>query len=73
MMTEKQMSNEATITATIQLAEQIGPDTWQMKRYSRNFEAHRSLSDVVGWAQSMGIKNATINDVVLHDYTGASL
>lgn len=60
------------ITATIRDCVQIGPDDFIMKGYSRNFSTDRPISDVINWAQNMGIKNATINEITFFDYTGDS-
>ncbi len=52
-----------TIVATIEMAEQIGPDDWRMRRLSANFSVECRVSEILKWAAAMGMKSPTINDV----------
>jgi len=52
---------------------QIWMEEYRMKRFSRNFAVTRSIKDMITWANSIGIKNATVNDLVFYDYTGSSV
>jgi len=60
------------ITAVILNCEQIGPDNYKMKNYSRNFSSDCPTEYIIKWAENMGVKNATINSVILCEYTGSS-
>lgn len=61
------------VTAVVEICQQVGPEDWHMKRFSRNFSVDRQISDLISWAENMGVKNATITDIILCDYTGKSL
>lgn len=61
------------IVAVISILEQTGPDSFKMNRFSRGFAANRPIQDIIKWAENMGIKNATINDVELYNHTGDSV
>ena len=68
----------ATVTiaeriATVTNAEQNGPESWSRRRISREFAVNRSIQDVLTWAESMGLENPRISDVVLSEYTGSSV
>lgn len=52
---------------------QISPDDWELRRISRVFSSDRTISDILKWVESEGIKNATVNDFELCDHTGSSL
>ena len=65
------MSNR-TVTAVITQCVQVGPDAFVMKNISRNFPGNRSIDDILKWAESEGIQNPDINDVLLCKYTGES-
>ena len=63
---------EKQVTVVIEVCEQIGPDNFKMKRFSRNFAISRPMKDMIMWAENMGIKNASVSSLRFHDYTGAS-
>ena len=56
------------VTVIIEKCVQIGPVHFRMKRCSRNYEVCSPISDMLAWAESLGIEDATINDLTLCDY-----
>lgn len=60
------------ITVVIEDCVQIGPNDFRMKRFSRNFCISCPIKDMIEWAESMGIKGATVNSLTFYDYTGRS-
>ena len=61
------------IIATVTIAEQKGPESWSQRRVSREFAVNRSIQDVLKWAESMGLENPRISDVVLREVTCRSV
>lgn len=60
------------ITAIIETYEQTGPNTFKDIIYTRNFSTCLAIDNILNWAESMGVKNATINSIKLAEYTGSS-
>jgi hypothetical protein len=60
---------EVRITATVQIATASG----QVVYFSRNFDDSRPISNIISWAENMGVKNPTINDIIFSDFTGESV
>ena len=56
------------ITATITFCVQIGPDDFETRRVSNNFTKFQSIDDILMWAERQGVKDPTINSVVLSEF-----
>ena len=56
------------ITVVTEKCVQIGPVQFRMKRCSKNYDISTPVSDMLAWAESLGIKDATINDLIYCDY-----
>ena len=66
------MKKFSSIVATISFCEQIGENEFIQRRFGRVFSADRSISDILQWAENMGIKDADINNIQFSDYAGSS-
>ena len=65
--------SDPTVIATISIMRQIGQDDFQQNRFSREFSTTLPLSNILSWAENMGISApASINDIVFFDHTGSS-
>jgi hypothetical protein len=64
--------NDRNIVATIQICIQIGENDFKQHRESRVFSTHRTIKDLLNWAESSGIKNPQMSDLQISEYTGES-
>ena len=53
--------------ATCREAVQIGPDECRMESVSKVFNMNQSMSEVISWAESQGIKGASVNSVTFSE------
>lgn len=64
--------NNRKIVVTLSQSVRIGQDEWKQHRISRVFSTHRSISDILTFAENAGVKNPQISDLTLSEYTGES-
>ncbi len=64
--------SEKQIVVTLSQPVQIGAYEWRQHHVSRTFVVSRSIGDMLSWAESEGVKNPHISDLLLSEYTGSS-
>ena len=55
------------VTVVIEKCVQISPEGFRIKRCSRNYDISSPVSEMLAWAESLGVKDATINDLLFCD------
>lgn len=63
------MSNKSgnRFVATCREAVKIGSEDWRMESVSKVFHINQPLSDVLEWAERMGVTGASVNSIVFSE------